>query len=95
MFKHVVCQKFINKEDALEAARMLRALPEQIPELLSMEVGLDELHSERSFDLVLIATFQSIEDLHRYDEHPAHQAVRAFIKPRRSHTASVDYTMQE
>ncbi len=92
MFKHVVCQKFANKEDAQEAARMLRALPEQVPSLISMEVGVDELQSERAFDLVLIATFENVEGLHAYDVHPAHAAVRAFIKPRRVATCSVDFT---
>ena len=92
MFRHVVCQKFIDKNDVLEAARLLRALPEQIPELLCMEVGLNEFETERSFDLCLIATFENIDGLHAYEKHPAHQAVRNFIKPRRSGTVSVDFT---
>ena len=91
MFKHVVCQHFHDKSDAVEAAEMLRALPAQIPELISMEVGIDELETERSFDLVLIATFNDIEGLHAYEHHPAHQAVRAFIRPRRKGTVSVDF----
>lgn len=91
MFKHVVCQQFIDKNDAHEAARLLRALPAEIPELLSMEVGINELETERSFDLVLIATFENKEGLHAYEHHPAHQAVRAFIRPRRRGTVSVDF----
>jgi len=93
MFKHVVCQKFQDKNDAFTAAEMLRALPEQVPELLSMEVGVNELESERAFDLVLIATFENEAGLHAYDHHPAHQAVRAFIKPRRVGTCSVDFNV--
>ena len=93
MLRHVVCQKFADKKDAVEAARMLRALPEQVGSLISMEVGINELPSERAFDLVLIATFEDAEGLHAYDAHPAHQACRNFIKPRRIATCSVDYTV--
>lgn len=92
MIKHVVCQKFSDKADAKEAARMLRALLGVVPTLRSMEVGLNELESERAFDLVLIAAFDDMEGLHAYDAHPAHAEVRAFIKPRRTGTVSVDYT---
>ncbi len=93
MFRHVVCQKFANKEDAVEAAGMLRGLLGVVPTLRSIEVGVNELTSERSFDLVAIATFDDIAGLHAYDEHPAHLACRGFIKPRRIGTVSVDYTI--
>lgn len=92
MIKHVVCQKFANIADAKDAARMLRALLGVVPTLRSMEVGLNELELERAFDLVLIAAFDDMEGLHAYDAHPAHAEVRAFIKPRRTGTVSVDYT---
>ncbi len=63
-----------------------------MPTLRSMEVGVNELESERAFDLVLIAAFDDMEGLHAYDRHPAHEAVRAFIKARRTATVSVDYS---
>lgn len=91
MLQHVVCQKFAKKEDAQKAAELLRTLPAQIPVLRSMEVGLDMLGSERSYDLVLIAQFDSWEDLHAYDAHPAHLRVREFIRACRTGTVSVDY----
>lgn len=91
MVRHVVMQKFIDKNDANKAAEMLRALVGKVPTLRSMEVGINVLESERAFDLVLIAAFDDFEGLHAYDAHPAHAEVRAFIKPRRSKTASVDY----
>ena len=92
MIRHVVCQKFADKSDSEEAARRLRALVGQVPTLRSMEVGVNELESERAFDLVLIATFDDMEGLHAYDHHPAHEEVRAFIKARRTGTVSVDYS---
>lgn len=91
MIKHVVCQKFKEKADAETAAQMLRELVGVVPTLRSMEVGLDFMGSERSYDLVLIAQFDDEEGLAAYDVHPAHQRVRDFIKAHRTHTVSVDY----
>lgn len=91
MLKHVVCQKIPDQAAAQKAKEMLLALPQEIPELIKMEVGLDTTHSERSFDLVLIATFATREDLHMYEVHPAHQKVRQFIRSVRTGTVSVDY----
>ena len=80
MVKHVVCQKFADKEDAKKAAEMLRALMGVVPSLKSMEVGLDFKGSERSYDLVLIALFEDEAGLEAYDAHPAHGEVRKFIR---------------
>ena len=91
MIKHVVCQKFADKQDAQQAAEMLRALVGVIPSLKSMEVGIDFLGSERSYDLVLSAEFENEECLHAYDAHPAHGEVRKFIRAHRTGTVSVDF----
>ena len=91
MVKHVVCQKFADKKDAETAAQMLRDLVGVVPSLRNMEVGINFMESERSFDLVLIATFDDEQGLHEYDEHPAHGEVRKFIRPRRTGTVSVDF----
>ena len=93
MIKHIVFQKFENKEDAVVAMKMLQDLQGVVPTLISMEVGLDITHSERSYDLALIATFADEAGLHAYDEHEAHQKVREFIRPRRTATASVDFVI--
>lgn len=93
MIKHIVFQKFANKEDAETAKQMLQELKGVVPTLKSMEVGLDITHSQRSYDLALIATFEDEAGLHAYDEHEAHQKVRAFIRPRRTETASVDFVI--
>ena len=51
----------------------------------------DFLHSERSFDLALIVTFRTRDDLKIYDTHPEHEAVRLYIKAHRTATATVDF----
>jgi len=92
MLKHIIFTKFKNPgEQAAVAAEKLLALKDKIPQIVTIETGLDCLHSERSYDLALIVTFQNREDLGIYDHHPAHEEVRAYIKAHRTASASVDF----
>ena len=92
MIKHIVFTKFENPtEQAPEASRQLLALKDKIPQIVTIETGTDFLHSERSFDLALIVTFKTREDLKIYDTHPEHEAVRLYIKTHRTATATVDF----
>lgn len=91
MVKHIVCMKFKDPEDAPAAAEKLRALLGVVPTLRSMEVGLDYMRSGRSYDLALIATYDSRQDLEAYTVHPEHQKVQAFIHPIREAVVAVDF----
>ena len=98
MLRHIVLWKFhpfaegASREENLRAAReRLLTLREEIPVLRSLEVGIDLLHSERSFDLALVALFDSKEDLAFYDAHPAHRAVVEFLRPLREKVIAVDH----
>lgn len=86
-----MCHKFDEKENAKKAKAMLENLAGRVPTLLTMEVGIDFLGSERSYDLVLIATFNSREALIEYDGHPEHLLVREFIKSHKLASVAVDY----
>ncbi len=94
MIVHIVMFAFKeeHKEENLHKAKaMLEALVEKIPSLSHMEVGLDFAQSERSFDLVLTATFKDTEGLSAYAEHPAHLKVVDFIKEVTLAAKVVDY----
>ena len=91
MVKHVVCHKLTDASEAQHICEMLRGLLGKVPTLRSMEAGVDFLRSERSYNLVLIATFDDREGLAAYDVHPAHQAVRAYIKKYKLQSAAVDF----
>ena len=56
-----------------------------------LEIGRDELHDARSWDLVLIMEFTSTEALRAYQRHPDHLAVMAFNDPFVANVASVDF----
>lgn len=77
MIKHIVCHPMKNPDDARRAADMLNAL--RIPEIKSMCAGVDVLHSGRSYELGIVAEFESLEALNEYDVHPEHAKIKAFI----------------
>ena len=73
----------------------MRALPETVGEIQRLEIGRDEVRDARSWDLVLIMEFTSIEALRAYQRHPQHLAVMAFNDPFVAHVASIDFTRTE
>lgn len=93
MFTHVVFFKLkrFSSEVAEDLATRLRALPDQIPAIRDLEVGIDVDRSARAWDLALIVRFDSAEDLPVYAEHPAHRAVVEHILEVAEASAVVDY----
>lgn len=95
MIKHVVMFKFKGSPEERKdvAAKFMEALvqlPCEIPQLKSIDVGINMNPSE-SWDLVLTATADSMEDVAIYSAHPAHQDAVAIITPFKEDRACVDY----
>lgn len=95
MIKHIVSFKFKGtpdekKELATKFAEALNQLPCEIPQLKSIEVGIN-MNPAETWDLVLTATADSLEDIAIYSAHPAHQAAVAIIAPFKEERACVDY----
>ena len=95
MIKHIVSFKFKGTPDEKKAfatkfAEALIQLPCEIPQLKSIEVGLN-MNPAETWDLVLTATADSLEDIAIYSAHPAHQAAVAIIAPFKEERACVDY----
>lgn len=95
MVKHVVMFKFRGtpeerKNVSSRFTEALIQLPCEIPQLKSIEVGLN-MNPHEKWDLVLTATVESIEDVAVYSAHPAHQAAVAIIAPFKEDRACVDY----
>lgn len=94
MIVHIVMFKFRNesKESNIkEVVKRLNALVELIPELRSMEVGVNFTDSERAFDLSLYSMFDTKEDLASYAIHPEHLKVVELIKSVTLESKVVDY----
>ena len=93
MIKHIVFFKMkdTSKEGLQTTKDVLMNMQGKIPQLKSIEVGLDVLHSERSYDVALITEFASLEDLQAYNVHPIHKEVIAYMSMARDAAVTVDF----
>ena len=94
MFTHVVLFKLIDgtEEKVRKVAGILEAIKGNILEIREIEVGIDVLHTDRSYDLSLITKFNSKEDMDAYQVHPYHvNEVLKYIKPMIKSSVVVDY----
>ena len=92
MVTHIVLWqlKEDNKEEnALEIKRRIEALVGVIPGLLEASVGRNVNGGE--YDMALVSRHESMEALHLYDKHPAHEKVRAFVRDVIEKRAAVDF----
>jgi hypothetical protein len=90
VIRHVVLMKLHDPTDAPEAKSRLEALPAQIPQIRTLEVGLDVLRTDASYDLWLITTHDDRDALTAYQEHENHREFRAWVGPRLAARAVVD-----
>jgi hypothetical protein len=93
MLTHVVLMKFAEQTDARKAADLLEALPATVTAIRTLDVRLDELRTEVSWDLVLTSTHDDADGLRAYQAHPDHLEVGAWLRPRLAARAVVDYTV--
>ncbi|HEX3837728.1 MAG TPA: Dabb family protein [Steroidobacteraceae bacterium] len=94
MLRHYVLIKFLAETSAAhieEFCHRMCALHPRIPGIEHLEVGRDILHDARSWDVVLIMRFASIDALRAYQQHPEHQQTMAFNAPAVAQVASVDF----
>ena len=98
MFKHIVMWRFIEgangkskQEHALWAKENLEALVGVVPEIISLEVGVNVCVAGTAYDAVLVSAFEDAEAMERYKIHPAHAAVAACFKGITEGRAEADY----
>ena len=57
-----------------------------------IEVGIDFLNSQRSYDIILSVTLESREALEQYQQHPYHHdVVKAYMVDIYTNAVAVDY----
>lgn len=93
MIKHVVLYRLKNatEENKAELVRKFLSMDGKISELRTIESGGDVLGSERSYDVVLICTFDSIKNMAIYRDHPVHLKVKEYVQSVVASSISVDY----
>ena len=86
MIRHTIMWKFKDEYEGMDKDAIMSAIEEKfarlknvIPEIKDMRVERDILKSERSFDMIYITEFESLETLEVYRVHPEHVKVAQFI----------------
>lgn len=98
MIKHIVCFKLKDNslENCTKARDVLLSMKTKVPMLRDIQVGIDFLHSERSYDIILETLFDSKEDLTAYQNDPYHcEVVKKHMHAVRSHSIAIDYEIEK
>ncbi len=98
MLKHIVMWRLAESaegrskaENAQWMKERLESLVGVVPELLSVEVGINVCRSDMAYDAVLVSTFENEQALAAYKVHPAHKAVSDYCKKVRLSRVVCDY----
>jgi hypothetical protein len=94
MITHIVLFKLAEPtpENLTATRKKLLSMDGKIGLLRHLEVGIDLIRSERSYDLALTTRFDSLEDLQAYQIHPYHAGeVIPHMKSVCSSIVAVDY----
>jgi Stress responsive A/B Barrel Domain len=98
VIRHVAVFRFVPEftiEQREHWMSLLRALPEQIPQLRSMSVGSDVLGGPASHELAIVADFDDLDGLDAYTRHPAHAEVLRISTPVKASLATVDFEIPD
>ncbi len=94
MIKHIVCFKLKDNsaENCEKTKEILLSMEGKVPMLRGIEVGVDFLHSDRSYDIILQVTLDSPEALEEYQNDPYHcGVVKKHMHAVREASVAVDY----
>lgn len=94
MIKHIVCFKLSdNSEKQCQAAKeILLSMKDTVPGLRDIRVGVDFLHSGRSFDLILEVSLDDAAALEAYQKDAYHcGVVKPYMHGVISNSICVDY----
>ncbi|MBQ6863919.1 MAG: Dabb family protein [Clostridia bacterium] len=94
MLKHIVCFKLKDNspENCEKAKEVLLSMQGNVELLRDIRVGIDFLHSERSYDLILEVVLDDEAALEAYQQHPYHvQVVKKHMHAVRETCVAVDY----
>jgi hypothetical protein len=94
MIKHVVCFKLNDGESPLIAKQVLLSMNGNVPMLRGIEVGIDELRSARSYDVMLTVLLDDMQALSDYQVDPYHVGVvKKHMHAVTKTSISMDYTL--
>lgn len=94
MIKHVVCFKLKENESPKKAKEVLLSMQDNVPMLRGIEVGIDELRSARSYDVMLTVLLDDFDALNAYQIDEYHvNVVKKHMHAVTISSISMDYTL--
>lgn len=94
MIKHVVCFKLNEGESPEKAKEVLLSMQGNVPMLKGIEVGVDKLHSARSYDVILSVILDDMDALANYQIDKYHvEVVKKHMHAVTKTSVSVDFEL--
>ncbi|WP_290771084.1 Dabb family protein [Anaerofustis sp.] len=96
MIKHIVCFKLKDSSDksCKMAKETLMSMENHVDVIKDIKVGIDFLHSDRSYDIILEVILNNKEDLDIYQNDHYHvDVVKSYMHKVRESSISVDYVI--
>lgn len=97
MINHIVCFKLKDstEENCLKAKEVLMGMKENVPMVRDISVGIDFLHSARSYDIILQVKLDSREILDAYQNDTYHvDVVKKYMHQVVSNSIAVDFDLE-
>jgi hypothetical protein len=94
MIRHVVLFKLkagVSPDDLDRWLEMSRRAHTRIESVRAFSIGTDLMHLPRSYDVAVVADFDSLDDTRAYAEHPEHLPVIELSREHSEHIASLDF----
>ena len=96
MVKHIVCFKLAEPTEVLikETLSVLRSMVGKVPSAIEVKANADELHSQRSYDIILEVVVADWASLDVYQNDPYHcNVVKKHMHAVAQSSIALDYTL--
>lgn len=92
MIKHIVCFKLNDGESPEKAKEVLLSMQGKVPMIKNIEVGVDKLHSSRSYDVILSVVLEDMQALELYQQDNYHcEVVKKHMHAVTKNSIAIDY----
>lgn len=91
LIKHVYLFKLLEGVDPHIVVKKLLTLQIHIPQIQSMEVGINCKPAPNAYDIIECCTFRNKEDFTAFSENEYHEQIRQYMKTVQADGVKIDY----